>query len=258
MNVSEKLNVHVVVGLQHGDEGKGKVSKWLSDEKDYDCYVRFNGGPNAGHTIYVNDEKIVLHQIPCGIFRNKPCLISSGCVIDYEKLKQEIEIVEKYVPNIKNLLHLAFNAHLILPKYIEDDINNNKVGTTCSGIGPTYSSKMLRIGKRVCDTLINLKFVDPFIFLQQFNNILMEGAQGFMLDIDYGDYPYVTSSSCIAGAIYQNGIPLHITPLVYGIAKLYSTKFGLKSCKNISMLLENIKYSIINTVIPLLNGFNDI
>ncbi len=234
-------SLDVVVGLQHGDEGKGKVAKCLSEKNEYDCFVRFNGGPNAGHTIYLDNKKLVLHQIPCGIFKNKPCLISSGCVIDYEKLKEEIKIVEKYVPNVNKLLHLAFNAHLILQKYIEDDINNNKVGTTCSGIGPTYSSKMLRIGKRVCDTLINLKIVDPFIFLQQFNNILMEGAQGFMLDIDYGDYPYVTSSSCIAGAIYQNGIPLHITPIVYGIAKLYDTYVGSKQFQPKKLIFKNLQ-----------------
>jgi len=139
-------SLDVVVGLQHGDEGKGKVAKCLSEKNEYDCFVRFNGGPSAGHTIYLDNKKLVLHQIPCGILRKKPCLISTSCVVDLDKLKSEAEKLIKLGIDVYQYLYIAYNAHIITKQCIETDKQNNKVGTTLSGIGPTYSAKALRIG----------------------------------------------------------------------------------------------------------------
>lgn len=249
---NKDINVTVLLGLQHGDEGKGKISKYLSEQNNYDCFIRFNGGPNAGHTIYVNDQKVVLHQIPCGIIRGVPCLIGSSCVVDMDKLEKEAKLLIDLGVDVKELLHIAYNAHIITNECIQEDVKTNKVGTTNCGIGPTYSRKMLRTGTRYIDIInqysnLNLdnnnceflkfqkinnvslyKCVNPFIFVSQFENIFMEGAQGVELDIDYGDYPYVTSSNCGAGLVYMNGIPIN-TPLnVIGIAKMYETYVGTK------------------------------
>lgn len=231
---SNSLNIHqqvtVLVGLQHGDEGKGKISYCLSEDNNYDCFVRFNGGPNAGHTIYVNNKKIILHQVPCGIMRNVPCLISSGCVVDLNKLDEEITILKNNGIDVRNNLHIAYNCHVITKTSIEEDSRTNIIGTTNSGIGPTYSKKALRIGTRMYDleNKNNYNLVDPYEFLNKYSNIFMEGAQGYELDIDYGDYPYVTSSSCLSGAIFINGIRPSITPRVIGVCKLYDTYVGTK------------------------------
>ena len=221
--------VTVLVGLQHGDEGKGKISYNLSKQNNYDCYVRFNGGPNAGHTIYVNDEPFVLHQIPCGIVNNVPCLISTCCVIDLKKLENEIQQLKKLNIDVDKLLNISYNCHVITEGNINEDVNSNKIGTTGSGIGPTYSKKALRTGTRICDIdSLPYNVVNPSLFLQKYENIFMEGAQGFELDIDNGDYPYVTSSPCIVGSIFLNGISPDVSPRVLGAAKLYDTYVGSK------------------------------
>ena len=224
---SYNQQVTVLVGLQHGDEGKGKISKALSDSSNYDCYVRFNGGPNAGHTIYIDGEKVVLHQIPCGILQNKQCLISSSCVVDMNKLNDEAQLLIDRGIDVYNLLHIAYNAHIITEDAISEDNRTNRIGTTGSGIGPTYSAKALRTGKRYNRLKKQpYKTVDPFTFLSSFENIFMEGAQGFELDIDHGNYPFVTSSSCISGAVFLNGITPNTPINVVGIAKLYDTYVG--------------------------------
>ena len=218
----------VLIGLQHGDEGKGKISKILGELNNYDCYVRFNGGPNAGHTIYHNDQKIILHQLPCGIINNKDVLISTDCVVDLIKLIKEIKLLESIgYTNIRNHIHISKFCHIITDDNIQQDKNNNLIGTTCSGIGPTYSNKMLRKGLRIRE-LEYYTLVEPFQFLTNYNNIFFEGAQGFELDIDYGDYPYVTSSSCISQSIFKNGADISIQPMVYGVSKIYDTYVGTK------------------------------
>ncbi len=222
----------ILVGLQHGDEGKGKISKSLSDINNYDCYVRFNGGPNAGHTIIYKEEEVVVHQIPCGIFKNKPCLISTDCVVDIMKLIKEIKLLEsKGFTDIRKYIYISKFCHVITDDNIQQDKDNNIIGTTCSGIGPTYSNKMLRKGVRIrefAEFAEYYKLVEPFSFLKKFNNIFFEGAQGFELDIDYGDYPYVTSSSCIAQAIFKNGGDMFKETRVFGVCKLYDTYIGSK------------------------------
>lgn len=224
---TQQQHVSVLVGLQHGDEGKGKISKYLSELNAFDCFVRFNGGPNAGHTIYINGEKLVLHQIPCGILQDKPCLISSGCVVDMKKLEEETQMLLDRGIRVYDLLHIAYNAHIITEDAIAEDNRTNRIGTTGSGIGPTYSAKALRTGLRYNKLKKQpYKSVEPFEYLSAFDNIFMEGAQGFELDIDHGKYPFVTSSSCISGAVFLNGITPNTSINVIGIAKLYDTYVG--------------------------------
>ena len=231
------LIVDVVVGLQHGDEGKGKVSNCLCQENKYDLCVRFNGGPNAGHTIYVSDKKIVLHQIPIGIIYGIRCLIGPTCVLDCRKLEEELKLLEKNgFKNVRELLYISYNIHSIEKKHIDEDVNNNKVGTTCSGIGPTYRDKYARCGERLeeVNLICGCKVVDPLCILYSggIKNIFMEGAQGFELDIDWGEYPYVTSSSCLAGASTLTGISPKSISKIYGVAKIYETYVGKKKFNN--------------------------
>jgi adenylosuccinate synthase len=247
----------VVVGLQHGDEGKGKVINYLTENNTYQVGVRFGGGPNAGHTFYKNGQKIATHHIPVSIAGDIVCLIGPTCVIDLTKLEKEITYLENIGINVRNRLRLSYNCHIITPEAIQDDINSNKVGTTNCGIGPTYSRKMLRTGKRVVDFLekrftsddivfeqgvvgevLGCQVVDSYIYLnfleKSYQNkgevlrILFEGAQGFNLDINWGDYPYVTSSSCLTYQIFSTGVPIKSIHNVYGIAKMYDTYVGSK------------------------------
>ena len=247
----------VVVGLQHGDEGKGKVINYLTENNIYQVGVRFGGGPNAGHTFYRNGKKFATHHIPVSIASNIICLIGPTCVIDLSKLEKEIMYLENNGIDVRNKLRLSYNCHIITSEAIQDDINSNKVGTTKCGIGPTYSRKMRRIGKRVVDVLekkftsddivleqgvigeiLGCQVVDPYTYLNFLENsyqnkgevlrILFEGAQGFNLDIDWGDYPYVTSSSCLTYQIFSTGIPIKSINNVYGIAKMYDTYVGSK------------------------------
>ncbi len=224
----------IVLGCSFGDEGKGKVVYSLLTKENYDLCIRFNGSGNAGHTIYVNNKKLVLHQLPIGVlFNNTFNLISSDCLIDLNRLNKEIEDLESHGFYFKDRLYISKACHLITPETIEYDRQNNKIGTTGSGIGPTMSLKMLRTGKRVEDEVefINngFKIVDMrrFWFEHSFNKVLLEGAQGFELDINWtNNYPYCTSSTCtLAGAI-NTGIPLHSIRNIYGINKAYDTYVG--------------------------------
>lgn len=236
----------VIIGLQHGDEGKGKISYHLMYKNNYDVNIRFNGGPNAGHTVYTNDKsivpntKIILHQIPCGILLGKIAIIGSGCVVDYEKLILEIEMLEKHgFKNVRQLLFVSHNAHIITKKHIENDNKNNKVGTTGCGIGPCYTDKVSRNGNRVENyknefDKINIQIINiPQFVCQMYQgeniHILFEGAQGYMLDIDWGEYPYVTSSNCLAGSFVNCGIPACTLRHVYGVLKIYETYIGSKN-----------------------------
>jgi adenylosuccinate synthase len=229
----------VVLGCSFGDEGKGKVVYDLLNKQHYDLCVRFNGSGNAGHTIYKNGQKIVVHQFPVGILlENTYNLISSDCLIDIMRLKSEIcDLKEKGI-NIEGRLFISKACHIITQECIDYDRENNKVGTTGSGIGPTYSQKMLRLGRRVEEfetelVSLGVELVDMRKFWYSdfaTNNIkvvLLEGAQGFELDLNWtNNYPYCTSSTCtIAGAI-NTGIPLKSIKNIYGIAKAYDTYVG--------------------------------
>jgi adenylosuccinate synthase len=232
--------VDIVLGCSYGDEGKGKVVYDLLKKNKYDLCVRFNGSSNAGHTIYHNGEKVVLHQLPIGIlFKNTINLISSDCLIDIDKLKCEIEMIKKLgidiYNNVNARLYISKACHIITKEAIEYDKNNNLIGTTGSGIGPTYANKMLRIGKRVEDyeeifKELGIKVIDPrtnWYHFTPLKSALLEGAQGFELDINWTDYyPYCTSSTCtIAGAI-NTGISIKNIRNIYGISKIYDTYVG--------------------------------
>jgi adenylosuccinate synthase len=270
--------VDVLLGLQWGDEGKGKIVDVLAPK--YDVVARFQGGPNAGHTLEFDGIKHVLHQIPSGIFREKTKnIIGNGVVLDPVIFKNEIEKLQKFNLNVKANLFISKKATLILPTHrlldqaYERAKGENKIGSTLKGIGPTYQDKIGRQGLRVGDILspsfkerlntlvqihfkilkeyditfnwdeLEAQFLDAVSFLKEFqlieseyvlnqelkngSTVLAEGAQGALLDIDFGSYPFVTSSNTVtAGACTGLGVaPRHIGE-VYGIFKAYSTRVG--------------------------------
>jgi adenylosuccinate synthase len=270
--------VDVLLGLQWGDEGKGKIVDVLAPK--YDVVARFQGGPNAGHTLEFDGIKHVLHQIPSGIFRETTKnVIGNGVVLDPVIFKTEIEKLAKYNLNTKKNLFISKKATLILPTHrlldaaYEKAKGDNKIGSTLKGIGPTYQDKIGRQGLRVGDILadnfkdrlkkltdihfkilkehqvefnwneLEAQFLDAVNFLKEFNlvdseyflnkelkagsSILAEGAQGALLDIDFGSYPFVTSSNTVtAGACTGLGIAPRNIGEVYGIFKAYSTRVG--------------------------------
>ncbi len=271
------MKVDVLLGLQWGDEGKGKVVDVLTPS--YDVVTRFQGGPNAGHTLEFNGEKYVLRSIPSGIFQgDKINVIGNGVVLDPALFKAEAESLAASGHDIVSRLYISKKAHLILPTHrlldaaYEAAKGDSKVGTTGKGIGPTYTDKISRNGVRVGDILDNFeakykaaiarheqilkslnfqydlksmekdwfegieylkkfKFVDSEHFvnneLKAGKSILAEGAQGTMLDIDFGSYPFVTSSNTIcAGACTGLGIAPNKIGDVYGIFKAYCTRVG--------------------------------
>lgn len=227
------MKADVAVGLQHGDEGKGKVVKELSTN-NYDYCLRFNGGPNAGHTLYHNGKKIILHQIPCGIINNVTSIIGSGCVIDLRKLKIEINELKTVGVHVDALLKISHNAHIITEKHINEDSNFDKIGSTKSGIRPVYRDKYDRESTRICDLRLDelfpyigdIQVVDLYELFKSTDKILGEGAQGFELDIDYGNYPFVTSSNCISSGVCTSCIPFKSIEKIYGICKIYDTYVG--------------------------------
>lgn len=272
------MNSLVIVGTGWGDEGKGKITDYLS--KKFDICVRFQGGNNAGHTIKFNNNKYALNLIPSGIFnQNIQNIMSNGMVIDLKALVNEISMLKSKGFDCENL-HISDRAHVLFPYHIQlDEIfenikGNDKVGTTKKGIGPCYTDKLMRIGIRIGDLLNkdsfykklsqNVEYVnkllsifnsttfdvnelyneytsyaniikphikDTSLFLMNALNknkkILFEGAQGIMLCLDHGTYPYVTSSSPSAASVALNcGIPPQSIQKVLGITKSYATRVG--------------------------------
>ena len=271
--------IDVILGLQWGDEGKGKIADYLTP--NYDLVARFQGGPNAGHSLEFEGKKFVLNTIPSGIFRkNTLNLIGNGVVIDPVRLKEEIGRIVNECPDYSSRLLISKKAHLILPTHrildaaSEASKGEAKIGSTLRGIGPTYRDKIGRSGLRVGDILEadfqkrydstvseHLKqieflgytqfdleaeqksFFEAIEFLKthqlvnseylihdmisQGKKILAEGAQGSMLDVEFGTYPYVTSSNTLTGGVCTGlGVaPKHINK-VYGIFKAYCTRVG--------------------------------
>ena len=270
--------VDVILGLQWGDEGKGKIVDYFAPR--YDIIARFQGGPNAGHTLYVNDKKIVLHQIPSGIFHERTTnLIGNGVVLDPVTLKRECESVAAFGVDYRKNLFISQRAHLILPTHRALDKASEmakgveKIGSTLKGIGPAYMDKTGRNGLRVGDLLdksftteyikLRLKhqklldsfhfhedvsaweeeFFEALEFTRQFKivngeyfineklsdgkSVLAEGAQGSMLDVDFGTFPFVTSSNTIsAGVCTGLGVPPQKIRDVIGVTKAYCTRVG--------------------------------
>ncbi|MGB8491046.1 MAG: adenylosuccinate synthase [Bacteroidales bacterium] len=272
------MNIDILLGLQWGDEGKGKIVDALSPE--YDVIARFQGGPNAGHSIEFNHVKHVLHLIPSGIFHpEKINIIGNGVVLDPAVFKREIEYLGPSVDELIKRLIVSSRANLILPTHrildaaYEHHKGNLKIGSTLKGIGPAYTDKAGRNGLRVGDilnsdfrnmyeehTAAHLAILKNYTYefdirefesgwfegiellkrfrienteylinrlLSEGKKILAEGAQGTMLDIDFGSYPFVTSSNTIsAGACTGLGIPPGRVGNVFGIFKAYSTRVG--------------------------------
>ena len=271
--------VTTIIGCQWGDEGKGKIVDYLSQQAD--IVVRVQGGANAGHTVVVDGTKYIFHLIPSGILNSKTvCVIGHGVVIDPATLIEEIKLLKKLGIDPAGRLFISNRAHLVMPYHkifdqLKEQSTSKKIGTTGRGIGPTYMDKVSRTGIRVVDLLKpeqlrqkiaeNLKFVnkmlhgvynapeleaetmvsdythfdqeiDPFItdtsaFLNQAirdkKEIIIEGAQGAMLDIDLGTYPYVTSSNTTAGgAVTGSGIGPTRIDKVIGVVKAYTTRVG--------------------------------
>ena len=268
------MSINVIVGGQWGDEGKGKIVDLLS--KEANIVARYQGGSNAGHTVYHNDKKIVLHQIPTGILReNNLCILGKGMVVDPDGIVEEIECLNNNNIEYSNRIIIDYYSHIVTPLHklidqINEEKSGGKIGTTCKGIGPTYQDKYQRIGIRAIDLLdisllkdklenrikmgldrneissddlLNINLNDfynsckiiksfikdsfPILFNKSSRNILIEGAQGTLLDIDHGTFPYVTSSNCSSGGISTGlGIPGNQLNNIIGIFKAYVTRVG--------------------------------
>ena len=268
------MSINVIVGGQWGDEGKGKIVDLLS--KEANIVARYQGGSNAGHTVYHNDKKIVLHQIPTGILReNNLCILGKGMVVDPDGIVEEIECLNNNNIEYNNRIIIDYYSHIVTPLHklidqINEEKSGGKIGTTCKGIGPTYQDKYQRIGIRAIDLLdisllkdklenrikmgldrneissddlLNINLNDfynsckiiksfikdsfPILFDKNSRNILIEGAQGTLLDIDHGTFPYVTSSNCSSGGISTGlGIPGNQLNNIIGIFKAYVTRVG--------------------------------
>ena len=270
--------VDVLLGLQWGDEGKGKIVDVVTPK--YDIIARFQGGPNAGHTLIFDDKKYVLHTIPSGIFRDETInLIGNGVVIDPIIIKEEIDKLEAIGIDVASKLIISKKAHLIVPthkildKYSEEQKGINKIGSTLKGIGPTYMDKTGRNGLRMGDSLsvnfkekydalqekhkailgdydhadllteLEVKWFEAMEFMSKFTlidsehyihnamakgqTVLAEGAQGTMLDVDFGTYPFVTSSNTVtAGTCTGLGVAPNRIGEVIGIFKAYCTRVG--------------------------------
>ena len=238
----------VIVDLQAGDTGKGKVCNTLSQkENEYTHVIRYNGGGNAGHTIYVNGRKIVTHFIPSGIVNDLIAIIGPGCVINVKSLLKEIEDLEKEGIEVRSKLFIDKRVHIITDDHITEDSKDAVIGTTKTGNGPAYRDKYYRKGLRAVDVKeLELFICDIYQILFQkylFSNIkiLFEGAQGFELDIDWGDYPYVTSSHCTVGSAILNGVPPQKIRNVYGVCKAYNTYVGQKIFETKDEIFDKIR-----------------
>ena len=227
------LNLDVIVDLQYGDCGKGKVAHYLSHKNSYTHVLRYNGGCNAGHTIFHKGKKFVTHHIPAGVFFGIKSIIGSGCVLDPEQFFREIAMLEKGGVRTKGKLFIANNTHVITDAHKnEDKQKGGKIGTTGRGNGPAYRDKYGRTGVRA----ERVRALKPYLidrYKEWYEgkkniNILAEGAQGFGLDIDWGDYPFVTSSHCTAAGALLNGLPANAIRSVWGVAKIYETYVGSK------------------------------
>ena len=209
----------------------------------YSHVVRYNGGGNAGHTIYHKGEKFVTHFIPVGVIYGIKSIIGLGCVVDPVKLEEEILQLEKGGFNVRENLFIDKRCHVILPEYVEEDSKDVKIGTTKTGNGQAYREKHNRTGVRAADVFPPEMLIDIYEEFHGENwvEILFEGAQGFELDIDWGDYPYVTSSHCTVGSAVLNGVPPQKIRKIIGIAKAYRTYVGAKPFETESEYFELIR-----------------
>lgn len=223
------MKVDVLVDVQWGDCGKGKISKHLNDKFKYDAIIKYNGGGNAGHAVWIGEEKFTAHYLTSGMYDEKThIIIGPGCVLNpVEFLKEYNQFKEKF--KLDNRVFIHPYTHIITEEHISIDSKDNKIGTTKKGIGPAYSGKYARTNKRAEDIDELKPFLLPNENINKLNykNILMEGSQGWWLDIDYGTYPYVTSSHIHPGFAFATfGIPLIYSNNIIGVAKIYETYVG--------------------------------
>lgn len=232
MTAEQKVKcVDICCGLNWGDEGKGKIVSQLCKDQFYDYVCRWNGGHNAGHTIYLNKNKYKTHLIPSGIFFGVKSVIGPGCVLNIGLFLKEIEYMKNNGFDI-DLIKISKNTHIITDKNIYDEINGTNSltyshqGSTKTGVAMCYSDKYARVGLRfkdVCDEF-NL---NSFLWDEKLHgNVLCEGAQGFWLDIDIGNYPYVTSSNTLPYSSCSLGFPMKYIRKIYGATKIYDTRAG--------------------------------
>lgn len=273
------MSTYVVVGLQFGDEGKGKITDVLSAKSDY--VVRYQGGNNAGHTVYVGEDKFVLHLLPSGVLQSQgKCIIGSGVVVNPQSFLDEVASLESRGLSSEHIFidrraHIIMPYHILLDTYREEAAGKDSIGTTKRGIGPCYEDKVARVGIRAIDLLnpqvlaeklkINLeiknalfeklydkpaldfdeiyqnyiaygekikhRIIDAVVevndAIDDGKNVLFEGAQALMLDIDYGTYPFVTSSSPSTGGVCVGaGVPPTKLKNLIGVSKAYCTRVG--------------------------------
>lgn len=232
--------VDIIFGLAWGDEGKGKISNAIS--KNYDMVCRWNGGPNAGHTVYLNDKKYKTHVIPCGIFQNKQSVIGPNCVINLEKFYEEINYLKNEGFDT-SLIKVSEKAHIITQEHINYDLRvlKERLGTTGQGIAPAYADKMLRVGKLAKDFIDKKYLWDGELK----GKILCEGAQSFWLDINHGDYPYVTSSETLPYSACSLGFSPKKIKNIIGVAKIYDSKSGIDPLFPNSLLEDPILIKLI-------------
>lgn len=237
----------IIVDLQHGDTGKGKVAHNLaSTPGEYTHVIRYNGGHNAGHTIYHNGTKLVTHIVPCGVIHGIKSIIGPGCVVHIPSLLEELNQL-KQAGFDTSLVKIDKRVHLVTEHHLKEEQNESKIGTTKKGNGPAYRDKYSRKGLRVesIDIYPDLsdRIIDIYdeLYGEQRCRILFEGAQGFNLDVDWGDYPYVTSSHCTAGSACLNGVPPTKIRHIYGIAKVYETYVGSKKFEGDDSLFAKIR-----------------
>ena len=216
-------NVDICFGCSWGDEGKGKIVAQLAKSGGYDYVCRWAGGNNAGHTVYVDGNKYKTHLIPSGVFYGIKSIIGPGCVININSFFEEIDYLKKNGFNTE-LIKVSPKTHVIEDSHIKEDKEQySHQGTTSRGIAPCYRDKYGRVGKRVdyFDELID------YIWDEKLHgNILCEGAQGMWLDIDYGNYPYVTSSTTMPYGSCSLGFPPQLINKIYGACKIYDTRVG--------------------------------
>ena len=237
----------VIVDLQYGDCGKGKVANHLCKINDYTHVIRYNGGCNAGHTIYHNGQKLITHHIPCGVLHGIKSVIGPGCVLNVDQFFKEIKELEEAGIDTKGLIKIASNVHIITDFHLAQDKKDSEIGTTKRGNGPAYRDKYARRGMIALEIPELAEYIID-MYQELHNNeefeeikILFEGAQGFGLDIDWGDYPYVTSSHCTVGGAILNGVPPQAIRDVWGVSKIYETYVGAKEFQGIDPQLEDIR-----------------
>ena len=221
-------NVDICCGLAWGDEAKGKIVSQLIKNNKYDWVCRWSGGSNAGHTIYIDNKKYATHIIPAGVFYGIQCYIGPDCYINFNAFKEEMEYLKSNGFDISKI-YVSGNAHVITDEHIDNDNKHYKKqqGSTGSGIAPCARDKFARKGIQV----IKCKFFPYNVWTDKqpplYGDILCEGAQGFWLDINHGNYPFVTSSNTLPYSACSLGFPPILIRNIYGAAKVYDTRVGV-------------------------------